>query len=61
MLSLAETLSLLLDYVWEEGSHKIKDSYQYINYEGKKEGEIAAYVVLNFKKLMTNLERFKSI
>jgi len=41
-----------------EGSHNIKDSFQYINYEGKKEGEIAAYVVLNFKKLMAELEEF---
>ncbi len=39
-----------------EGSHKIKDSYQYINYEGKKEGEIAAYVVLNCKNLITMLK-----
>jgi SAM-dependent methyltransferase len=41
-----------------KGSSELKDSYQYINYEGKKEGEIAAYVVLNFKKLMAELEEF---
>lgn len=42
----------------EEGSTELKDSYQYINYEGKKEGEIAAYVVLNFSKLMNELGKF---
>ena len=41
-----------------KGCSELKDSYQYINYEGKKEGEIAAYVVLNFKKLMAELEEF---
>ena len=41
-----------------KGSRDLKDSYQYINYEGKKEGEIAAYVVLNFKKLMAEIEKF---
>ena len=38
-----------------KGADKIKDSYQYINYQGKKEGEIAAYVVLNFQEFMTKL------
>ena len=41
-----------------KGSHELKDSYQYINYDGKKQGEIAAYVVLNFKNLMAELEQF---
>ncbi|MDA7586520.1 class I SAM-dependent methyltransferase [Alphaproteobacteria bacterium] len=42
-----------------EGSNELKDSYQYINYEGKKEGEIAAYVVLNIKELMAKLNNVK--
>ena len=42
----------------EEGSTEIKDSYQYINFKGKKEGEIAPYVVLNFAELMADLEKF---
>lgn len=42
----------------KEGCTEMKDSYQYINYEGKKEGEIAAYVVLNFQKLMSELRQF---
>jgi SAM-dependent methyltransferase len=31
-------------------------SYQYINYDGQKKGEIAAYVVLNAKELLHTLE-----
>ena len=38
-----------------EGCSDLKETYQYINYEGKKEGEIAAYVVLNFNSLMCDL------
>ena len=40
-----------------KGSSGLKDSYQYINYEGKKEGEVAAYVVLNIKSFMTILKQ----
>lgn len=42
-----------------EGSSDLKDTYQYINYEGKKEGEIAAYVVLNFNSLMRDLLKLR--
>ena len=41
----------------EKGTDKIKESYQYINYQGKKEGEIAAYVVLSFQEFMAELKR----
>ena len=34
-----------------------KSCYQYINYEGKKEGEVAAYVVLNIKSLLSILKQ----
>lgn len=34
------------------GCRDIAQSYQYINYEGRKEGELAAYVVLNATELM---------
>lgn len=42
-----------------EGINNFDESYQYINYEGKKEGELASYVVLNLKELMTDLINFK--
>ncbi len=35
------------------GCRDIARSYQYINYEGRKEGELAAYVVLNAEELMS--------
>lgn len=41
-----------------ESSTEMKKSYQHINFEGKKEGEVAPYVVLNPKKLMADLEKF---
>lgn len=34
-----------------EGCRDMQRSYQYINYEGRKEGELAAYVVLNAGEL----------
>ena len=45
------TFRLCLD----EGNSDVTKSYQYINYDGKKEGEIAAYVVLNFHDLISQL------
>ena len=41
-----------------KGCDDIKLSYQYIDYEGKKIGELAPYVVLNFENLMTDLQSF---
>ncbi len=35
----------------KEGIDNIDESYQYVNYEGRKSGEIAAYVVLSFKQI----------
>lgn len=35
----------------------IQESYQYINYEGIQEGEIAPYVVFNSKELIDHFER----
>jgi hypothetical protein len=40
------------------GINDLNKSYQYINYEGKKEGEIAAYVVLNLSNLIQDLKSF---
>jgi precorrin-6B methylase 2 len=37
------------------GCSDLSRSYQYINYAGKKEGEIAAYVVLNAQELLNQL------
>lgn len=42
----------------EVGCNNIKQSYQYINYDGKKEGELASYVVLNSKNLLQELNKF---
>lgn len=39
----------------EPGITDINKSYQYINYSGKKDGEIAPYVVINASKLMHDL------
>ena len=39
----------------EVGVNDIARSYQYINYEGKMEGEIAPYVVVNAKELIAKL------
>lgn len=41
----------------EEGVNDIDRSYQYINYEGKQEGEIASYVVLNKEDLINTLKQ----
>lgn len=38
-----------------QGCSDLAQSYQYINYAGKKEGEIAAYVVLNAQDLLNRL------
>ena len=35
----------------KKGLDNIHESYQYVNYEGRKSGEIAAYVVLSFKQI----------
>lgn len=42
----------------KSGINDINQSYQYINYNGKREGEVAAYVVLNFEKLIIELKQF---
>ncbi|MGH8672617.1 MAG: class I SAM-dependent DNA methyltransferase [Burkholderiales bacterium] len=34
-------------------------SYQYINFEGKQEGEIASYVVMNARELLSELKKLK--
>lgn len=41
-----------------EGCNDIKRSYQYINYDGVREGECASYVVLNAKTLIQQLSNF---
>lgn len=41
-----------------EGCNDMEQSYQFINYEGVREGERAAYVVLNSKQLIRTLADF---
>lgn len=41
----------------EPSVNDVKRSYQFINFEGKMEGEIAPYVVLNAKELMGMIRR----
>lgn len=41
-----------------EGCNDMKRSYQYINYDGVREGECAPYVVLNAKTLIQQLSSF---
>ena len=48
---LVATFRLTID----NGCDDIKQSYQYISYDGKREGEIAPYVVLNAKNLFQQL------
>ena len=45
----------------EEELLNISDSYQYINYEGEKKGEIAPYIVLNYNSFISKLMNFESI
>ena len=40
------------------GINDIKESYQYINYEGVLEGELASYVVININVLLNTLREF---
>ena len=42
----------------KKGTTNFNESHQYINYEGKKEGELAAYVVLNIIDLFSDLKSF---
>ena len=42
----------------EVGCNDINKSYQYINYVGQKEGEVATYVVLNANNLLQQLNIF---
>lgn len=42
----------------QPGCRDMAQSYQHINYEGRKEGELAAYVVLNAGELMVQLGAF---
>jgi precorrin-6B methylase 2 len=41
-----------------EGCNDRQRSYQYINFSGAREGEVASYVVLNARDLMLTLRRF---
>jgi SAM-dependent methyltransferase len=41
-----------------EGCNDVSRSFQYVNYEGKLEGEHASYVVLNAQTLMQQLANF---
>jgi SAM-dependent methyltransferase len=41
-----------------QGCNDIRRSYQYINYDGIREGECASYVVLNARSLMQRLADF---
>ena len=41
-----------------DGCNDINKSYQYINYDEKKEGELASYVVLNANDLFQQLKNF---
>jgi hypothetical protein len=42
----------------DEGCDDFARSYQFINYEGRREGELAAYVVLNAHRLADDLLAF---
>ncbi|TGL68295.1 class I SAM-dependent methyltransferase [Leptospira kmetyi] len=42
-----------------DGCNDMKRSYQYINYEGVREGEKASYVVLNASELFQQLKKFE--
>ena len=46
--NLVATIRLTID----AGCDDMKRSYQYINFDGKMEGECASYVVLNYADLM---------
>jgi SAM-dependent methyltransferase len=43
----------------KEGCDDIERSYQYINYDGIREGECASYVVMNARSLMLRLAGFR--
>ncbi|TGK14551.1 class I SAM-dependent methyltransferase [Leptospira stimsonii] len=45
----------------KEGCIDMDKSYQFINYEGIKKGELASYVVLNAKELMEQIETFNPL
>lgn len=45
----------------EPGINDVKQSYQFINFEGKMEGEIAPYVVFNAKELMGIIRRLGTL
>jgi SAM-dependent methyltransferase len=51
-------LVITLRLVDGEGCNDIQRSYQYINFEGVREGELAAYVVLNAGDLMERVSLF---
>lgn len=55
--SLVATFRLVMD----EGCKDFEISYQYINYEGNKEGERAPYIVLNAKELFQELILLKPL
>ncbi|TQE84046.1 trans-aconitate 2-methyltransferase [Leptospira noguchii] len=43
----------------EKGCKDLNRSFQYINYDGLLEGEVAAYVVLNAKELLNEFNNFQ--
>ena len=42
----------------EKGVNNIKDSFQFVNYKNKKEGEIANYVVISFSHFQKIIKKF---
>jgi hypothetical protein len=43
----------------KESINDINRSYQYINYDGKKLGEIAPYVIFNINDLLNNIKKLR--
>ena len=54
-------LVLSLRLTEKEGIDNIDKSYQFINFEGKREGETAPYVVLNFSDWMKSTKSFSYV
>ena len=54
-------LVISLRLTLDEGINSITDSFQYINYENKLEGEIAPYVVLNYKSWLDKLQNLQNL
>ena len=69
--SFEDSLKILLKYCRENrvdfcfsfrssdvGNSNLSESYQFVNYNGQKQGEIAGYVVLSFDQLKSIIEQF---